>query len=214
MEGAATVIAQHGYSGTSLREITELCGATKGAMYFHFRSKDELAEAVVIEVFAAWEDLITRIEDLNLDPLRTLMTCYDAYTGRLMYDVTARAALRIVHEEIGHHHAASWSVRWEKTVEDLLNRAADRGLLRAGIDAAWLSRLLLAAATGHFQLAEGRPAGPNMWKRMDDTWAGLLPAVATPQWVAAWRDSEWGTRPEPESQEYESPMEGLAERPA
>lgn len=200
---ASSVVAERGYSGTSLRDITQCCGATKGAVYFHFRSKDELAEAIVIEVFAAWEDLIARIEDLELDPLLTLMACYDAYAGRLMYDASARAALRIVQEEIGRHHAASWSARWERTVEGLLVQALDRGLISPGIDPAWLSRLLLATATGHFQLAENRPTGPNMWKRMNDVWGGLLPAVATAPWLAIWRESGWSDRPEPESHQYD-----------
>lgn len=199
---AARLIDEHGYTGAVLSDITEGCGATKGALYFHFHSKLGLAEALLTEVFASWDDVVRRIEELGLDPLETLLVYYDAYTARLMHDISARAALRIVQEDIGRHHALRWTARWEKTVENLLVRAHQTGLLRAGIDPAWLSRHVLATTTGQFQLAERKPGGPTMWQRMDDTWTGLLPAVATQGWLATWRASGWSNRPEPNPEQY------------
>ena len=199
---ASRLIAEQGYKGAALTEMTETCGVSKGALYFHFATKHALAEALVVEVFASWDDIVARIEGLGLDPLRTLLVYYDAYTARLMYDTSARAALRIVQEDIGRHHAQWWSTQWEKTVEDLLVRAHDEGSLRHSVDPAWLSRHLLATTTGHFQLAEGKRNGPTMWERMNDTWAGLLPEVTTPGWLAAWRSSGWSTRPTPDPEQY------------
>ena len=199
---ASEVIARYGYSAASLRDITSTCGATKGALYFHFHSKDGLAEALVAEVFASWDDVVVRIDQLGLDPLRTLLVYYDAYTARLMHDVPARAALRVVQEDVGRHHAEWWAVQWEKRVGSLLLGAHDAGLLRTGIDPAWLSRHILATTTGQFQLSVGKPAGPTMWERMNDTWTGLLPAVATAGWLDDWYSSGWSTRPEPAAECY------------
>ena len=207
---ASRLIDDHGYKGAALTEIAEGCGLSKGALYFHFASKHALAEALVAEVFGSWDDIVTRIEQLGLDPLGTLLVLYDAYGARLMHDISARAALRIVREDIGRHHAERWSLRWEEAVEVLLRRAGADGCLRSGVDPAWLSRHVLATCIGNFQMAEGKLGGPTLWERMNDTWAGLLPAVATPEWLAAWRSSGWSTRPPPLPDRYRRSVETRA----
>src|SRR5262245_31759345 len=39
---ALELFTQHGYEATSLREIAEKLGVTKAALYYHFRTKDEI----------------------------------------------------------------------------------------------------------------------------------------------------------------------------
>ncbi len=46
IDSAMTLIAERGYSGTSLDEITSRARVTKGALYHHFPSKHALFEAV------------------------------------------------------------------------------------------------------------------------------------------------------------------------
>lgn len=45
IEQAAGVFNQYGYAGTSLSDIMEMTGLTKGGIYGNFRNKEELAEA-------------------------------------------------------------------------------------------------------------------------------------------------------------------------
>lgn len=47
LESAGTLFAQRGYSGTTVYDIYSRVGVTKGAFYFHFATKAELAEAVL-----------------------------------------------------------------------------------------------------------------------------------------------------------------------
>lgn len=62
IEGAARVFAEIGYGNASLTDITKRAGVTKGALYFHFTSKRELALAVIEEqhalVLAAGSDIV------------------------------------------------------------------------------------------------------------------------------------------------------------
>jgi AcrR family transcriptional regulator len=44
---ALELFAQQGYSVTSLREIAERLGVTKAALYFHFRTKEEILTAIL-----------------------------------------------------------------------------------------------------------------------------------------------------------------------
>lgn len=43
----APIFNMHGYEGTSLSQLTEAIGLTKGALYGHFKSKDEIALAAL-----------------------------------------------------------------------------------------------------------------------------------------------------------------------
>ena len=46
LDSAASLIAERGYAGTSLEEVTARARVTKGALYHHFRGKRALFEAV------------------------------------------------------------------------------------------------------------------------------------------------------------------------
>jgi AcrR family transcriptional regulator len=52
------LFTEHGYEATSLREIAEELGVTKAALYYHFRSKDEIINSLAQERFVRVEDLI------------------------------------------------------------------------------------------------------------------------------------------------------------
>lgn len=54
VETALQLIADHGFSATSTREISEHLGFTKAALYYHFRTKEDLLAAIVAP---AMEDL-------------------------------------------------------------------------------------------------------------------------------------------------------------
>ncbi|MEU6406903.1 helix-turn-helix domain-containing protein [Streptomyces sp. NPDC046985] len=54
---ALELFAEQGYEKTSLREIAERLDVTKAALYYHFRTKEEI-------VFSLFEDLTQPIEDL------------------------------------------------------------------------------------------------------------------------------------------------------
>lgn len=43
LEAAATVFADHGYTAATVADILKTAGVTKGALYFHFDSKEALA---------------------------------------------------------------------------------------------------------------------------------------------------------------------------
>jgi AcrR family transcriptional regulator len=52
------LFTEHGYEATSLREIAEELGVTKAALYYHFRSKDEIIESLVDDRLARVDELI------------------------------------------------------------------------------------------------------------------------------------------------------------
>lgn len=60
---AAKLFAERGYENTSVQEIVRWAGVTKGAMYHHFGSKDDLLVEIYHRVLAMQADRLNRIAD-------------------------------------------------------------------------------------------------------------------------------------------------------
>ena len=55
---AVEFFTEHGYEGTSLREIAERLGVTKAALYYHFKSKEDIIQSLVEDYQAQMDELI------------------------------------------------------------------------------------------------------------------------------------------------------------
>ena len=55
---ALELFAEQGYEKTSLREIAERLGVTKAALYYHFKSKEDIVHSFTDDYFAAIDDLV------------------------------------------------------------------------------------------------------------------------------------------------------------
>ena len=91
---AARVFDERGYDAASLSDILAASGRTKGALYFHFRSKQQLATVLMDEIVESWDVVRSMIAERGLDPLRTLLVETDAYVGRWTHDVVVRGGCR------------------------------------------------------------------------------------------------------------------------
>ena len=67
---AATLFAERGYAGTSIRDITEKLGVSKAALYYHFASKEDLLRAIVDEPIGRVREVVAASTDLSTPALR------------------------------------------------------------------------------------------------------------------------------------------------
>jgi AcrR family transcriptional regulator len=56
---ALELFAERGYDATSLREIAERLGITKAAVYYHFKTKEEILASLVADFFAEVDELVS-----------------------------------------------------------------------------------------------------------------------------------------------------------
>ncbi len=59
---AVDLFTRHSFAGTSLQMIADEMGFTKAAIYYHFRTREELLAAVVEAIFDQLRDIITTAE--------------------------------------------------------------------------------------------------------------------------------------------------------
>ncbi|RQO69497.1 hypothetical protein DBR43_15580 [Pedobacter sp. KBW06] len=82
LEKVAPIFNKKGYSGTTLSDLTEASGLTKGALYFHFRNKQDLAiQAFRINVKRMINPLTVKMQECNtaLEKLQTMISYYRGY---------------------------------------------------------------------------------------------------------------------------------------
>ncbi|MBO3752080.1 TetR/AcrR family transcriptional regulator [Streptosporangiaceae bacterium NEAU-GS5] len=62
-EVALELFTEQGYEATSLREIAERLGVTKAALYYHFKTKDDIVTSLTDDRVAAIDKLIAWAKD-------------------------------------------------------------------------------------------------------------------------------------------------------
>lgn len=55
---ALELFARYGVNGTSLQMIADALGVTKAAVYYHFRTKDEIVRTVLAPAYDTWAALV------------------------------------------------------------------------------------------------------------------------------------------------------------
>ena len=67
---AVEMFTEHGYEKTSLREIAEALGVTKAALYYHFKSKEDIVRSLLEDYFGHIDALVAWGETEPAGPAR------------------------------------------------------------------------------------------------------------------------------------------------
>ena len=75
---AVELFTEHGYEGTSLREIAERLDVTKAALYYHFKSKEDIVTSLVEDYSKQMDALIEwgRAQPRTAETRRELLSRY------------------------------------------------------------------------------------------------------------------------------------------
>ncbi|MFF7852848.1 ScbR family autoregulator-binding transcription factor [Streptomyces sp. NPDC007904] len=92
---AADLFDRHGYEATSLSEIVEHARVTKGALYFHFAAKEDLAHAILERQSATCRRLARDTEVRSHTSLEALMRLTFGIARLSAEDPVLRAGLRL-----------------------------------------------------------------------------------------------------------------------
>ncbi|SFS46634.1 ScbR family autoregulator-binding transcription factor [Saccharopolyspora flava] len=170
MVAAAEEIDDVGFEAAKLSAILRRCETTKGAFYFHFSGKEDVAQALVARYREVLDEFRERWYQRAQSPMATLvgLTCDTA--RRLEQDVMLRAGLALACGHVGTDTDG-----WESLFDDLVGRAAERGQLRPGADPAAVARLCYAMVVGT-NLLEASDLR-RLATRLEESWRALLPGL-------------------------------------
>ena len=71
LENALDMFANKGYEGTNIRELSDALGVSKGAMYRHYESKEQLWDSVISKVEVEYEKNIGSYKEMPEIPNST-----------------------------------------------------------------------------------------------------------------------------------------------
>ena len=99
LDTAEAVFHEKGVAKTSLNEIAEKASLTRGAIYWHFKNKADLFDAMMQRVILPMEEFVAKSEDENLaDPVTYLRES----ALRVMLSMVTDARTRRVFEIVLH----------------------------------------------------------------------------------------------------------------
>jgi AcrR family transcriptional regulator len=93
-ELALQLFAEQGYEQTSLREIAERLGVTKAALYYYYKSKEDIVRDLVEDYMAQIDELIA----WGKDQPRSAETRAEIVSRYLDIIVTGTAVFRLLHQ--------------------------------------------------------------------------------------------------------------------
>ncbi|MFI8188513.1 ScbR family autoregulator-binding transcription factor [Streptomyces sp. NPDC085946] len=178
LEAAAAVFDERGYTSATIGEILERAGVTKGALYFHFASKEELALGVFAEQLA-----------ISLPPqpskLQELVDSGLVMAQRLRCEPLVRASVGLALDQgaMDLDRTPAFQM-WIDQNKQLLTEARERGELLPHVDAAETAELLVGSFSGVQLLSQLRCQRQDLERRVIVLFEHMLPSIAVPAVLA------------------------------
>ncbi|MFD3810986.1 ScbR family autoregulator-binding transcription factor [Rhodococcus sp. NPDC058639] len=181
LRGAAEVFVREGYANASLNEIIEEAGVTKGALYFHFGSKEELARGVIDAGYTRMAAETAGKTDRRAPALEAAIELSVLNVDLAETDPVVRAMFRLL-VEIGDYRGAEERPfdMWLEELKELTRRAGDEGDLAEHVDTDAFALLLMEAGIGARTVGAAMSGTKHLTERIEAMWSLLLPSVVPP----------------------------------
>jgi AcrR family transcriptional regulator len=174
LEVAAEEFEANGYVGASLSEIAERLDLTKGALYFHYPSKGEIAKTIVQKYFEPWPPVVEEAEK-HESPIKALQWLSEQVATSYRDDIHIRAAVRLVRDRASIDvELPAPFVDWIATTRGFLERAEAAGEIRAGLPLERFALLIVASWFGVQQVSQDLDERKSLLEFNASLWELLL----------------------------------------
>jgi len=184
LRAASRQFARRSYSLVSLDDILADAEVTKGAMYFHFRSKHALASAIIDYRAAVARASVDQLLARKLSGLETLIDISYLVASEDIGDEIARAGLNLL-ESVGHTDGLQANVlgQWVTAFAAIAGKAVRDGDITKDCDPEGVARLLVSMYLGLRQTSN--LADPDRFLHdLEKMWALEMEAAAKPRAAA------------------------------
>ncbi|MFC8349692.1 ScbR family autoregulator-binding transcription factor [Streptomyces sp. NPDC057280] len=172
LTAAAKVFEERGYQAATISEILAVAGVTKGALYFHFPSKEHLAEGVLLE-----QDQRLPIPERSCTVQRLVDTVV-LHAYHLQTDPMVRASVRLSLDQQAQGLDRSGPfLRWSEVGTELLEKAQAQGELLSHVKPAETADVLVGAFAGVQAMSQALCNYQDLPRRVSCLLQHLLPSV-------------------------------------
>lgn len=177
---AAKVFEERGYESATIAEILKSAGVTKGALYFHFGSKEQLAQGVL-----HGQDHRFVIPD-RACKLQELADMVLLHAYRLQTDPMVRAGVRLSMNQnaVGLDRSGPFR-RWSETCGGLLTQAKEQHELLPHVVPAVTADILVGAFAGIQSMSHAVTEYQDLRVRAAQLLQHIFPGIASPAVLAS-----------------------------
>lgn len=179
LEAAAVVFEKRGYGAATITEILKVAGVTKGALYFHFESKESLALGVLSEQDQAFTvpEQSTKVQELVDTAL--------VHAYRVRTDPLVRAGVRLSLDQ--HAEGVDRTgpfLRWRESTTELLTAAKQRGELLPHVVLTETADVYVGAFAGLQFMSQTLSGHADLEQRIAALQRHLMPSICVPAVLA------------------------------
>ncbi|MER5886599.1 ScbR family autoregulator-binding transcription factor [Streptomyces sp. NPDC001941] len=189
VHAGAEMFNRNGYANATLGQIAGAAGMTKGALYFHFASKDGLADAVQERGRAMLGEFVQAQWEAGVSPVQALIDMTHWLARTLHEDPVIRASFRITNEctwrqpPVTDFHQA-----WITEVLRLIGQAREADEIPAAVPGGDGPEALLSATVCGIGVLAGTGLPPaELSRRVAVMWEPLLVALVPPAAAGRYR---------------------------
>ncbi len=162
IETTSGIFNTKGYAGTSMSDITEATGLTKGSIYGNFSNKEEVAIAVFDYNYGKVRAVIAqRIEAAKTyhDKMMVYAQVYDQYTRAAYFPQGGCPILNTAVEAddtnpLLKDRAAKAIQGWKKRLVDMIHAGVEAGEFKEGLDSNRIALTIIAMIEGGIMLSK------------------------------------------------------------
>lgn len=166
------IFSVKGYFNTSVNDILTVTGLTKGGLYGHFRSKEDIWYAVYDQAVMIWRDIVLKGAEEITDPLerieKTIEKDMKNYLGSDVFDGGCFFFNMLV-ELSGQSSSMAGSilkgfVKFSGLIRDWLKEADQKGMLKESLDLDEIAHFIVISLNGAAPLYAAT-RDPRVWKQ-------------------------------------------------
>jgi AcrR family transcriptional regulator len=176
VEAAGAVFDEHGYAASTIAMVLERAEVTKGALYFHFPSKESLAQAVLDE------QLSLGAVPPHPCKVQEIVDMTFVFGQRLRTNSLLKGSVRLTVDQCappGVDHTGPFR-QWSEYLVAMLQQARDQGELLPTVQLRDTADLLVGAFAGVQLMSRALHGREDLGHRISVMWGHLLPSIAVP----------------------------------
>lgn len=161
IEKTAPIFNRKGYAGTSLADLTEATGLTKGSIYGNFKNKDEVAVAAFNYNFGLMSDWVKERIDNEPNPIKKLkvyITIFSNFTENPVLRwgcpvLNSATEVDDTHVEL-RENVVEAIRKWHSSIVRIVNTGKQEGKIIPDVDTDAFAWTLLALIEGGVMLVK------------------------------------------------------------
>jgi AcrR family transcriptional regulator len=180
VDGAVDLFDEVGYGNSSLSDIIDRAGVTKGAFYYHFSSKESVAAAIIQQAMTKKEDAVLALISSPSAALESLIRATFVVNDMTEHDKLVRSGHQL-RQGLTHisSYAAMTYIEHPLVRVSTVEKAIAEGDLSDDLDADAATHTLQASVLGTRLLSDA--TGDDIFAGLVQLWSIFLRGLVPPQ---------------------------------